>query len=163
MGHGAGYGTRQIAPCRHAVLVVGSHRRSDKITGCAWRFCGGFRPCLSAHKAYHAESEADAGRMAKQVKGAGVVKPRAVALSAWPPGSGWRKAPHTKSFEQGRLGVLHPQGHILVHLTHTKRSITVFFDGLQTVLASHHQLTQGQQKSAFMERFRHRPGQVECP
>lgn len=50
--------------------------------------------------------------------------------------------------EQGRLAVPDPQGHIPVDQPHTAVNHG-FFDGLQAVLAAHHQLTQGQQKIRF--------------
>ena len=51
----------KIAPCRHAVFEVGSHRRSDKIVGdvhgdLAEVFAHAFQ-----HKAYHAGIEVDVG------------------------------------------------------------------------------------------------------
>ena len=50
--------------------------------------------------------------------------------------------------EQRRLAVPDPQGHIPVNEPHTAVNHRLF-DGLQTVLAAHHQLAQGQQKIRF--------------
>ena len=50
--------------------------------------------------------------------------------------------------EQRRFGRFQPQRHLPVHLTHTAVN-DGFLDGLQTVPASHHQLTQRQQKIRF--------------
>ncbi len=50
--------------------------------------------------------------------------------------------------EQRRFGRFQPQRHLPVHLTHTAVN-DGFLDGLQAVLASHHQLTQRQQKIRF--------------
>ena len=50
--------------------------------------------------------------------------------------------------EQRRFGRFQPQRHLPVHLTHAAVN-DGFLDGLQTVPASHHQLTQRQQKIRF--------------
>ena len=50
--------------------------------------------------------------------------------------------------EQRRFGRFQPQRHLPVHLTHTAVN-DGFLDGLQTIPASHHQLTQRQQKIRF--------------
>ena len=50
--------------------------------------------------------------------------------------------------EQGRLAVPQAQGHVPVNEPHTTVNHRLF-DGLQAVLAAHHQLAQGQQKIRF--------------
>ena len=60
----------KIAPCRHAVFEVGSHRRSDKIVGDVHGNLAEVFAHTFQHEAYHAGIEVDVGRMVKEVEGA---------------------------------------------------------------------------------------------
>ena len=137
----------KIAPCRHTVFEVGSHRRSDKIVGDVHGNLAEVFAHAFEHKAYHAGIEVDVGRMVKEVEGACAVKlqrrgnPLCLRL---------RLAQQLliQILEQRRFGRFQPQRHLPVHLTHAAVN-DGFLDGLQTVPASHHQLTQRQQKIRF--------------
>ena len=137
----------KIAPCRHAVFEVGSHRRSDKIVGDVHGDLAEVFAHTFQHKAHHAGIEVDVGRMVKEVEGACAVK---LQRRGDPLGLRLRLAQQLliQILEQRRFGRFHPQRHLPVHLTHTAVN-DGFLDGLQTVPASHHQLTQRQQKIRF--------------
>ena len=92
------------------------------------------------HKAHHTGIEVDVGRMVKKVKGACAVK---LQRRCDPLGLRLRLAQQLliQILQQRRFGRFQPQRHLPVHLTHTAVN-DGFLDGLQTVPASHHQLTQ---------------------
>ena len=64
----------KIAPRRHTVFEVGSHRRSDKIVGDVHGDLAEIFAHAFQHKAHHAGIEVDVGRMVKEVEGACAVK-----------------------------------------------------------------------------------------
>ena len=137
----------KIAPCRHAVFEVGSHRRSDKIVGDVHGNLAEVFAHTFQHKAHHAGIEVDVGRMVKEIEGARAVK---LQRRCDPLGLRLRLAQQLliQILEQRRFGRFQPQRHLPVHLTHTSVN-DGFLDRLQTVPASHHQLTQRQQKIRF--------------
>ncbi len=64
----------KIAPCRHTVFEVGSHRRRDKIVGDVHGDLAEIFAHAFQHKAHHAGIEVDVGRMVKEIEGACAVK-----------------------------------------------------------------------------------------
>ena len=137
----------KIAPRRHTVFEVGSHRRRDKIVGDVHGDLAEIFAHAFQHKAHHAGIEVDVGRMVKEVEGACAVK---LQRRGDPLGLRLRLAQQLliQILEQRRFGLVQPQRQFPVHLTHTAVN-DGFLNGLQTVPASHHQLTQRQQKIRF--------------
>ena len=137
----------KVAPCRHAVLVVGVHRRCDKIVGDVHRNLAEVFTQPFQHNAHHTGTQVHVGRAVEQVKGACAVE--------------LQRGRHTfclglrlfeqflvQVLEQRHFCTLQPQGKLPVHQPHTAVNHR-FLYGLQTILAAHHQLTEGKQEVRF--------------
>ena len=139
----------KIAPGRNAAVKIHIDRRSYKVVG---NVHGDLAEVFSQpfeNDAHDMGRELYVGLVVEQVKGAGAVE---LQGGCHPAGLRLRLLQKllVQVLEQGRLAVPDPQGHIPVDQPHTAVNHGLF-DGLQAVLAAHHQLAQGQQKSAFME------------
>ena len=137
----------KVAPCRRAVLVVGVHRRSDKLVGDVHRNFAEVLPQPFQHDAHHPGAQVHVGRVVEKIKGA-----RTVELK----GSRHTFCLRLRLFqkllvqvlEQGHFCALQPQRKLPVHQPHTAVD-DGFLYGLQAVLAAHHQLTQRKKKIRF--------------
>ena len=130
----------KIAPRRHTVFEVVSHRRGDKIVGDVHGDLTEIFAHTFEHEAHHAGIEVDVGRMVKEIERACAVK---LQRRGDPLGLRFRLAQKLliQILEQRWFGRFQPQRHFPVYLPHTTVN-DGFLNGLQTVPASHHQLTQ---------------------
>ena len=137
----------KVAPCSDPAVEVGVDRRGHKVVGDVHGDLPQVFPQPFQHDTHHAGGQVHVGRVVKEIEGAGAVEFQGRCHTA-----GLRLRLLQKLLvqvlEQGRLAVPDPQGHIPVDEPHTAVNHG-FFDGLQAVLAAHHQLTQGQQKIRF--------------
>ena len=134
----------KVAPRRNSIVEVGVHRRGHKVVGDVHGDLPQVFPQPLQHDAHHAGRQVHVGGVVKEVEGAG-----AVELQGRRHPLGLRLRLFQKFLvqvlEQGRFPVPDPQGQLPVHLPHTAVNDS-FFNGLQSVLAAHHQLAQGEQE-----------------
>ena len=137
----------KVAPGRNAAVEIHIDCRSYKVVG---NVHGDLAEVFSQpfeNDAHDMGRELYVGLVVEQVKGAGAIELQGGCHTA-----GLRLRLLQKLLvqvlEQGRLAVPDPQGHIPVDQPHTAVNHGLF-DGLQAVLAAHHQFTQGQQKIRF--------------
>ena len=134
----------EVAPCRHAVFIVGIHRRRDKLIG---NVHGDLAEVFSHpldDDAHHTGIEIDIGGVIEQVEGACAVELQSGRHTAGL-GLGLAQKLLIQILEQGRFRCFQPQRHFSVDQPHTAVNDGLF-NGLQALLAAHHQLAQGKQK-----------------
>ena len=134
----------KVAPGRNTAVKIHVDRRSYKIIGDVHGDLPQVFPQPFEDDAHHAGGQVHVCRMVEQIEGAGAVE---LQGGRHPPGLRLRLFQKLliQVLEQGRLAVPDPQGHIPVDEPHTAVDHRLF-DRLQTILAAHHQLAQGQQK-----------------
>ena len=134
----------KVAPRRNPVVEVGIHRRGHKVVCDVHGDLPQVFPQPLEHDAHHAGSQVHVGGVVKEVEGAGAVE---LQGRRYPLGLRLRLLEQLfiEVLEQRGLAVPDPQGQLPVDLPHTAVN-DGFLDGLQAVLAAHHQLTQGEQE-----------------
>ena len=149
----------KVAPRRNSVVEVGVHRRGHKVVGDVHGDLPQVFPQPLEHDAHHAGGQVHVGGVVKEVEGAG-----AVELQGRRHPLGLRLRLPEQLFievlEQRGLAVPEPQGQLPVDLPHTAVN-DGFLNGLQSVLAAHHQLTQGEQEVRLHGQGALVPAQVE--
>ena len=128
-------------------MEVHIDRRSYKIVGDVHGDLPQVFPQPFQHDTHHAGGQVHVGGVVKEVEGAGAVELQSGCHTA-----GLRLRLFQKLLvqvlEQGCFGRFQPQGHIPVNEPYTAVDHRLF-NRLQSVLAAHHQLAQGQQKIRF--------------
>lgn len=134
----------KVAPCSDPGLVVGVHRRRDKLIGGVHGDLAEVFAQPFEDDTHHPGIEVDIGGVVEQVEGAGAVELQRRCHTA-----GLRLRLFQKLLvqilQQRGLGRFQPQRHFPVHQPHTAVNHG-FLNGLQALPSAHDQLAQGQQK-----------------